>query len=239
MSTEKDLAIAHPGFWRTTLPLSESFVRRMNRALERYATPMISMSLAGRRGLVNEAAFQSFAAAAVLNKEVGALEPSERELAWTRAATHVRTMRQFAQSPVDATPGEGELRESAMLAQRIADFFGSGEFERIVVQPAFLGCGWLDETRGDVLADETLFEVKAGERHFRSVDIHQLLVYCAQNFATKAVSISRIGLINPRVGVFATFDLDELCNECAGGPAADVMHEILQYVSEPLGGDAP
>jgi hypothetical protein len=37
------------------------------------------------------------------------------------------------------------------------------------------------------------------------------------------------------VGVFTILDLDELCNECAGSPAADVLDEILQYVSEPLG----
>lgn len=235
MSTEKELAISHPGFWRTTLPLSESFIRTMNRALERYSVPMQTSVPAGRRGLVNEAAFQAFVTASVAQKPVVQLDTSEIDAAWARAAVHVRTMRQFSRTPVDATPRTGELHECGALARRIAEFFAKGSFSRLLVEPVFKGCGWLDGTRGDVLAGETLFEIKAGERHFRSVDLHQLLIYCALNFATKTHDISGVGLVNPRVGVFTILDLDELCNECAGSPSADVLDEILQYISEPLG----
>jgi hypothetical protein len=66
-------------------------------------------------------------------------------------------------------------------------------------------------------------------------DLHQLLTYCALNFATKALDIKSVGLVNPRVGTFIFLDLDYLCMECAGSSAADVLDEILQYVSEPLG----
>lgn len=235
VSTEKELAISHPGFWRTTLPLSESFIRTMNRALERYALPMHSSVPAARRGLVNEAAFQVFVTASSSQKSVTELDASAIDAAWTRAAVHVQTMRQFSRAPVDAVPGVGELDESVALARRIAEFFSRGAPSRLLVEPTFNGCGWVDEARGDVLAGQTLFEIKAGERHFRSVDLYQLLIYCALNFATKALDIMNVGLVNPRVGIFTILDLDELCNECAGSPAADVLDEILQYISEPLG----
>jgi hypothetical protein len=50
--------------------------------------------------------------------------------------------------PVDATPGAGELDECVALAQRIAEFFARGTFSQLLVEPAFSGCGWIDETRG-------------------------------------------------------------------------------------------
>ena len=234
MTTEKEFAVGHASFWRTTLPLMESFTRTMNRALARYAVPMSSALPAARRGLVNEAAFQVFAAASASSHPVGELEREALREAWARAVSHVRTMRQFSRTPVDGEPAEGEIAESVALARRIGEFFTGRSFARVVGQPIFKGCGWIDEARADVLADRTLFEVKAGERRFRSVDLHQLLVYCALNFATKAHDINSVALVNPRVGVFAVLDVEELCDECAGRSAADVLDDILDYISEPL-----
>ncbi|MCL2725702.1 MAG: hypothetical protein FWD69_14830 [Polyangiaceae bacterium] len=41
--------------------------------------------------------------------------------------------------------------------------------------------------------------------------------------------------MNPRTGTFLVFDLDGLCVECSGSSATDVLDEIVQYISEPLG----
>jgi hypothetical protein len=235
VSTEKEFAVAHPGFWRTTLPLSESFLRTMNRSLERYLRPVASSVAAARRGLVNEAAFRIFVASVVSGNPVIELESADIETAWARGATHVRTMRQFSRAPIDATPRAAELREAIVLAQRTAVFFEGQAFSKVAVEPTFKGCGWIDESTGDVLADHTLFEIKAGERQFRSVDLHQLLSYCALNFATKSLNITSVGLVNPRAGTFVVFNLDVLCSECAGSSAADVLDEIVQHISEPLG----
>ncbi|HEX4447050.1 MAG TPA: hypothetical protein VH044_09945, partial [Polyangiaceae bacterium] len=75
-------------------------------------------------------------------------------------------------------------------------------------------------------------EIEAGDRHFRSVDLYQLLIYCALNFVSKEITITRVGLLNPRVGVFAAFDLDDLCDQCAGSSAAEVLDEVAGYISE-------
>jgi hypothetical protein len=232
VSTEKDLAVSHPGFWRTTLPLVEPFIRTLNRTLERYDPPMYSTISADRRGLVNEAAFRAFVFSVKAGKRVAEIHRADLEAAWAGAAAHVRTMRQFSRSPIDPTPGSGELDEVLALAHRTAVFFAN---ESIVLEPRFRGCGWLDESTGDVLAGKTLFEIKAGDRHFRSVDLYQLLTYCALNFVSKSLVITDVGLINPRVGVFAVLDLDDLCDQCAGASAAEVLDEIARYVSERLG----
>jgi hypothetical protein len=184
---------------------------------------------------VNEAAFRVFVASIRGDKPVSGVDAASVEAAWADGVTHVKTMRQFTRDPLDPAPRTGELGEAVVLAQRLAAFFLAQSADPLVVEPEFNGCGWLDQSTGDVLAGGTLFEVKAGERHFRGIDINQLLTYCALNFATKAVVVSRVGLVNPRVGTFAIFDLDDLCNQCAGTCAADVLDEILQYVSESMG----
>lgn len=235
MSTEKELAVSHPGFWERTLPLSEAYVRTMNRSVERFAVPMASSCEPARRGLVNEAGFRLFAAARATNRVVSALDDADVDTAWSQAARHVRTMRQYGRSPIDPTPRLGELPEAIVLATRIASFVASRSAANIVVEPTFPGCGWVDEARGDVLTDNALFEVKAGERRFRSIDLHQLLTYCALNFVAKSYDITNLGLVNPRWGTFIILDLDDLCTDCAGTSTADVLDEIVNYISEPLG----
>lgn len=208
----------------------------MNRSLERFAPPMASSSVeATRRGLVNEAAFRLFAATRSTRQPVSTLDHASTEAAWMQAALHVRTMRQYGRTPLDPMARTGELEEALTLASRITSFFAGYNPEEFHVEPKFFGCGWVNEARGDVLTDSTLFEIKAGERHFRSVDVQQLLTYCALNFATKTFNITHVGLVNPRVGTFIVFDLDDLCIECAGCSAADVLDDIIQYISEPLG----
>jgi len=207
----------------------------MNRSLERYARPMPSQVPAARRGLVNEAGFRVFVDSVAARTHTGALGQAAVAAAWEQGVRHIRTMRQFSREPIDGMPRPGELEEAVDLSERIALFFRSKDISRAVIEPRFNGCGWIEEATGDVLANETLFEFKAGERQFRNVDLHQLLTYCALNFATKALAITSVGLVNPRVGTFAVFELDALCNECAGTSSADVLDEILQYMSEPLG----
>lgn len=238
MSTEKSLAVSHPGFWQSVLPLSEAFVRTLNRSLDRFVPPMKSSIAAARRGLINECGFRIFAASVVMGREVSALDPQTLDEGWSQAVAHVRTMREFGRTPLDPIARPGELDEAFRLAKRTALFFTLRNHASIKVQPTFSGCGWLDESRGDVLVGNTLFEIKAGDRNFLGVDVFQLLTYCALNFATKTYDIIDVGLLNPRTGNFIVLNLDELCMEAAGSSTADVLNEILQFVSEPLGGYA-
>lgn len=234
MTTEKELAVHHPGFWRSILPLSDSFVRNVNRTLERYAQPLVSTVAASRRGLVNEGGFRLFAASIETSTAVARLSPAAIETAWSTAVDHIRTLRQFSRTPIDPEALAGEVAEAATLAKRIDRYFSKVQHGALTIEPAFRGCGWVSEARGDVLAEGTLYEIKAGERHFRSIDLHQLLTYCALNFAAKTFDITTVGLLNPRVGTFITVDLDTLCLECAGSSVPDVLNDILSYICEPL-----
>jgi hypothetical protein len=56
------------------------------------------------------------------------------------------------------------------------------------------------------------------------------------NFSAKSYEINSICLINPRSGTYFTDDLEHLCHQTAGTGAANVLGEIMNYISEPFGG---
>jgi hypothetical protein len=92
----------------------------------------------------------------------------------------------------------------------------------------------MNDAQGDVLCGNTLYEVKAGERHFRLADIRQMLCYCALDFSAKSYGIREVALVNPRSGNILREDLDVLCQKLSGASSADVLGEIVNYISEPL-----
>jgi hypothetical protein len=104
----------------------------------------------------------------------------------------------------------------------------------MIIKPAFPGCGWVSDAEGDVLNGFTLYEVKAGERHFRLADIRQILCYCALDFSSKRYGIQEVVLINPRTGTLIREDLNSLCRKISGTGSADVLSEIISYISEPF-----
>jgi hypothetical protein len=120
-----------------------------------------------------------------------------------------------------------------MIERRLEVHFRTAEGLKVDVAPHFPGCGWLDECEGDVFYQGRLVEIKAGERGFRGTDIRQLLIYCALNQAAQKYDISRVCLLNPRVGVELDVQLEQLCRDIAGRSALDVLAEIVQFVSEP------
>ncbi len=81
------------------------------------------------------------------------------------------------------------------LAHNLSTFFRYAKarthftIRTIRVSPRFEGCGWLDECEADFLTSNVLVEVKAGDRAFRSIDLRQVLIYCALNFASKKYDI--------------------------------------------------
>ncbi len=128
----------------------------------------------------------------------------------------------------------GGIAEALILATALLSFFRSHSWRIFITTPFFPGCGWLDDAEGDVLANETLIEIKAGDRLFRGIDLRQILCYCALNFSAKSYEIEGICLLNPRSGTYFGDDLEHLCQQTAGTSATNVLGEIVNYVSEPL-----
>ncbi len=234
MITETRFALSHHAFWHDLLPMAEQFTRSINDSPNRFESPLQALEAPALRGVVNELAFRLFVRA-----ERGPTSPSSLpgeaiadELASTR--TFISSFRQHGRGPLPALGNRGVL-EAIKLAQRTQSFFAAVSARSLVLQPMFPGCGWVSECQGDVYSDAVLYEVKSGERAFRSSDIRQLLVYCALNYASKAFPIHTLCLVNPRSGTFVTESLNAICETLSGRPATEVLADVVEYVSGSTG----
>ena len=231
MISEKQFALSHSGFWRQLLPLAEEYIRTTNRELGRFSSPLVSSLPSDTRGVVNEIGFRIFVASLKVGNPIETLPQPAVEQSIRDGLRHIRGLREHGRAPVP-DPTRDQLDEAVALAKRLDAFFQKSSPGALVPFPIFPGCGWVNECAGDLLGHQTLFEVKAGDRRFRSIDVRQVLVYCALNSAATAYDISRVCLVNPRLGVFFEESLDALCGETAGRPAIDVLNEIVQFASE-------
>jgi hypothetical protein len=190
---------------------------------------MVSTAPASTHGLVSELAFRMFVASSQAKRPVDDLSSDQIRACVEAATSHIREMRQLSRTPVP-DPRPNEIAEATLLGKRHTLFFTRAD--ELILMPTFPGCGWLMECSGDVISGSMLYEVKAGQRGFRSLDIRQTLIYCALNFAAKQHDIASVCLVNPRLGVFVQEDLEELCLNLAGAPAVEVLASIVEHCSE-------
>ena len=118
--------------------------------------------------------------------------------------------------------------DAVTLSIRLGYFFKERDIDlrKLTFEPRFSGCGIIDECFGDILYEKTLYEVKAGERSFRSIDLRQVLVYCALDYAAGNRAISGVCLLNPRHGVHWYAPVSEIASECGAGGAVELMDEL-------------
>jgi hypothetical protein len=232
--TEKRFASSHHAFWRELLPMGEHYIREVNQQLARFEEPLASASMPKFHGIVNELAFRLFIRATTENLPFAQLTDPVISSEISQTVRFIESFRQHGRGPLPP-PGQVEIEEALLLVRRLHAFFQKGSDAPLLVQPAFPGCGWLSECQGDVLSSGTLYEIKAGARAFRMLDVKQVLVYCALNFASKRHNIRDVCLLNPREGMYFSETLNRLCELIAGRSAVDVLGEIVEYVSEANG----
>ena len=131
-----------------------------------------------------------------------------------------------------APPTDTELADCGEQVWRLKLFFSRfRRFGAIEFFPSFPGCGFIDASIGDIFVHEHLFEIKAGDRRFLSVDLKQLITYAALNSLERTREIKYLGLFNPRVGISYTVPLEQLCQEISGTSASELLGEIVRVIS--------
>jgi hypothetical protein len=123
-----------------------------------------------------------------------------------------------------------ERREIEEVTKSLSDFFKVPNYA-VIARPIFKGCGFVDASEGDVIRDKTIFEIKTVERPFRSSDIRQTIAYAALNFSARQFQIQKIGLFNPRRGLYCDLDIDEVCAEISGRTSEDLLALVVQSMS--------
>ena len=128
-------------------------------------------------------------------------------------------------------PNDTERQEIGILYHRLVTFFRRDQYRPLLFSPSFSGCGFIENSIGDVIAGITLFEIKAAGRFFRSVDLRQLLVYSALNKMCSKFEFRNIGVYNPRLGICFEISLAEICFEVSGKGADELLTDIVEAAS--------
>lgn len=221
-------ASAYNAFWSEMTPTLDLYVRRLNLEYSRREYAPIQDSLTGRRAILAEYAFSLFHEAWRVNGH-SVLNLTIEDAAWLETR---RRMTPFLGQIVDFdNPLDiDERKEVVELVRRLRGLF-SGRLHPNRVRPIFRGCGFIDASEGDIISDQTLFEVKTVDRSFRSIDIRQLISYAALNHSSKQFDIQYIGLFNPRWGIVFRMPIDEACKELSGQSAEELLSLIVHAFS--------
>jgi len=257
VSSPEAFARGNGSYWNEITPRLESYVRSQMLVVDRFAPPLELKSSPRRHALVSELAFEQFAAereglvsarpARIADVVVEAVIARLREFADSPAKVR--------------RPSPLERREAWSLRRRLLRFVAHDmQVREVRVKPVIPGCGSLRSAEGDLLGSRfepdlakllrdlvagvaegdaggkptsdasVLYEVKSVNRRFGSQDVRQLLVYAAMYQAVGSPP-RHIGLVNPRLGTFVEWRLNDLCLDIAGNPVDDVLQQIVTDVS--------
>jgi hypothetical protein len=227
--SEHQFAAHFSSVWHSIAPLSDGFWAFENKQVDRIQVPLRPIAPKGMRAVINEAAFRAFC-----EIQPSPQPPSKGHLRevihrnFQHALDYIARFSNAAAiqlSDVDSTCHD----EALALVGRLALYFPA--HQATILKPSFAGCGLLSACEGDLIANNCLYEIKAGDRAFRVLDLRQLLTYAALAYASRSLTFSHVGLFNPRTGVAWRRSLDEVCESVSGLRPTDTLSALIEQFS--------
>jgi hypothetical protein len=238
MISEKNFAEGFTGFWTECLPfLTPQLIGELNLSGSPMPNsngfvvkPMKAAADSSNNDVIAEIAFGLFAAACSRNKAVVTILKDTQAVKSiiTEATERIRILRRLSANESSAVAFS--TNDAIELALRLDCYFDHESYKTLTVQPRFKGCGIMDSCYGDLLCDDRLYEVKMVDRNLRSVDLRQLLIYCALNYQARQFQINTACVINPRRGIAFRFDLEVLAQRLARKNSAELLHQICDFL---------
>lgn len=221
---------SYNAFWNEHVPACESFIRYVNvHGVIKYVNGIFSDEKLRRPQFIAEYAFSVFSqrvSAGLRKSSVG-----EADLAKKAYEETIKRISSYGnKANLRRRLSKYEIYELFEIDQNLQAFFDF-KFDGILTRPLFKGCGYIDQSEGDLIHNKTLYEIKTVDRSFRGVDIKQLITYAALNFSSQQFDIDSIGIINPRRGVFCRYSIDSVCSELSGLPNRGLLELISSVVS--------
>lgn len=227
MISERKFSNSFSSFWKELLPTADSFVRRMNLSLKRYCLPTKSTFEVNRdrRSVINELSFRLFMSLAKEKK----LSVSDRMEMSLEVSRYIERL--APNINIDQPISEEEFEEAGSLSSALAQYFSEIGLNKLRFWPIFRGCGRISSCKGDIITNDKLVEVKAGDRHFRITDVRQVIAYLTLNSISKQYDIQHISLVNPRKGLFFETTVEVLLEDCSQRKPVDVFGDIIDFLS--------
>jgi len=237
MISEKQFSEQFGGFWNQCLPfLTPQVIARMNvngtpmpDSRGFVAKPLDATEDSANNDLVADTGFGIFAAAIKLGKSVHSIR-NEAFLKQVTQSAFERIKRLRSSEGKTSMRHLSGTEDSMGIAVRLEDFFETERPGKLLIQPHFKGCGILDSCYGDLFMGTTLYEVKCVERNLRSIDIRQVLTYCALNYQSRQFEIDEVCIVNPRRGISFRFSVEGLAQRVSGKNSAELFHGIGDFL---------
>ena len=229
MISEHQFATHYASAWHAVTPLADGFWTVENLLVDRISPPLVPKAPKGMRAVVNETAFRAFCSLHSKPKPVArgdVLAAVDESL-----AESMIYVGRFSSAPPLATADFDDdcRKEAGNLVLRLLHFFRGSE--ATTLRPRFSGCGLLSECEGDVIEGACLYEIKAGDRAFRVLDLRQLLTYTALAYAKGTLPFKDIGLFNPRTGVAWRKSLEDVSHSLSGLRLSDTLSALVEQFS--------
>ena len=237
MISERIAARSFESIWRTRLPmLTPAFMNAFNR---QFVKPIVrggkplppvsaSSSVSDAPDLVAELGIQ-IAKSAVEGRipveDVARHQPSLHG-AWLRSLELVSRYEGRQPDPNAVQLNADDTQEAVRLAGTLSAFLDQFD-DDAYFGPLVPGAGALSRCEADLAVGRELVEVKTVSRRFRSLDLRQLLVYLALDWAGGEPRWTRGCLVNPRRAEWADFEVDWLTRRLAGRAAVDVLADLV------------
>jgi hypothetical protein len=238
MISEVTLAKKFTSFWNQLLPNANNFIRLINGGLvEACYEPFENTQRKENISLINILSFKFFKS--VVKKEIGLDVLAEKSFFasdyFNKSLTSsLIELKRFSNKPNFSLPLiEEELKEVQLLFKQMYARYRE-KIGVMEVAPIFQGCGFVNQSEGDIYFIDTLVELKSGARKFSVTDIRQVLVYCTLNhYSSKEKrQLENIELFNPRMGLVYQSTVKDLSENLSSLSPEDLFFEIQSFITE-------
>lgn len=218
------LSRSFPSFWMSATPWLNTYVSFVNRGqLERFDTPVSYPDEPEFRAINNTVAFYLF----LESYRRGAI-PKDITSAFYQAKIALQFLPR--NNLEKYSMGDNDRKQIIEQTRRLLMCYRQKD---ILAHPEFPGCGIILSTKGDIVYDDTLVEIKAGERNLAPSDIRQLLIYLSLNFAGGNVfDLKQVEILNPRQGLRYSQEIEDLCRNISDKTSEELFSEIIVTFSE-------
>lgn len=222
MISETSFAKSFGSFWSNAMPWTSAYVHAINKSADtRVNDPLKDGTDSKYRSIVNVLAFEVFK-----NRLSNQNIPLEAVLKEAEIK-----LKKYPNSNLETFNLSGEIVD--VVGRLSGRLFEEYRNNNPLVEPEFSGCGSIANCTSDIYVDQTLVEVKSGDRKFASSDLRQLLIYCALNWASvNPRTINWIELYNPRMGLKWFGKLDICVSYISTLSKEDLFQEICDYAVE-------
>ena len=222
MISEVNFAKNYSSFWTEYTPWVKDYVHSLNSGLiEHLYTSLEEKDDPKYRSINNVTAFTLFKNTVYLNN-------NDIDKAFVES---VRILKNYPRTNIDTYQLTDPLnyRTIKTISDRLRSRYKN---DNIIFYPKFNGCGILDNCQGDLFINQTLIEIKAGDRNITVQDLRQLLIYSALNWLSGTCEISYVELFNPRTGHLWNASILEFVSSISDLSMEDLFEQIGKYLSD-------